>query len=136
MKRLRLALQQGLVLYLSLALLILGGMPEGVLAGLIPSGVSISDGAVTIDRAADTRAIQRVLESKVVVQRLTDMGLSVEEVQVSMDRLSPEDLHQVATSIEGVQAGSGVVGLVVVLLVVTLLVLLVIYVAQKIGESK
>jgi len=132
MKRLRLALQQGLVLYLSLVLLILGGMPENVVAGLIPSNVSVADGVVKIDRAADTQTIQRVLESKVVVQRLTDMGLSVEEVQASMGKLSPEDLHQIATNMDGVQAGGGVVGFVVVVLVLVLLILLIVYLAQRV----
>ena len=132
MKRLPLVLQQGLVLYLSLALLILGGLQENVMAALIPSNVSVADGGVKIDRAADTQKIQRVLESKVVVQRLTDMGLSVEEVQASMDKLSPEDLHQIATNMDGVQAGGGVVGFVVVVLVLVLLVLLVIYLAQRV----
>ena len=132
MKRLRLVLQQGLVLYLSLALLILGGLQESVMAGLIPSNVGVADGGAKIDRAADTQTIQRVLESKVVVQRLTDMGLSVEEVQASMDKLSSEDLHQIATNMDGVQAGGGVVGFVVVVLVLVLLVLLVIYLAKRV----
>lgn len=132
MKRLRLVLQQGLVLYLSLALLILGGLQENVMAGLIPSNVGVADGGAKFDRAADTQTIQRVLESKVVVQRLTDMGLSVEEVQASMDKLSSEDLHQIATNMDGVQAGGGVVGFVVVVLVLVLLVLLVIYLAKRV----
>lgn len=131
MKRLRLVLQQGLVLYLSLALLILGGLQENVMAGLIPSNVSVADGGAKIDRAADTQTIQRVLESKVVVQRLTDMGLSVEEVQASMDKLSPEDLHQIATNMDGVQAG-GYLGILIGLLVLVLLILLIVYLAKRV----
>lgn len=131
MKRLRLVLQQGLVLYLSLALLILGGLQENVMAGLIPSNVSVADGGAKIDRAADTQTIQRVLESKVVVQRLTDMGLSVEEVQASMDKLSSEDLHQIATNMDGVQAG-GYLGILIGLLVLVLLILLIVYLAKRV----
>lgn len=131
MKRLRLVLQQGLVLYLSLALLILGGLQESVMAGLIPSNVSVADGGAKFDRAADTQTIQRVLESKVVVQRLTDMGLSVEEVQASMDKLSPEDLHQIATNMDGVQAG-GYLGILIGLLVLVLLILLIVYLAKRV----
>lgn len=132
MKRLRLILRQGLVLYLSLALLILGGLQENVVAGLIPSNAGVADGAVPIDRAADTQTIQRVLESKVVAQRLTDMGLSVEEVQASMDKLSPEDLHQIAANMDGVQAGGGVVGAVIVVMVLVVLVLLIVYLAKRV----
>jgi uncharacterized protein DUF6627 len=132
MKRLRMALRQGLVLYLSLALLILGGLPENVAAALIPSNVGTADGGATIDRAADRQTIQRVLESKVVVQRLTDLGLSVDEVQASMDKLSPEDLHQIATNMDGVQAGGGVVGFVFVVLVLVVLVLLIVYLAKRV----
>ena len=132
MKRLRMALRQGLVLYLSLVLLILGGLPENVTAALIPSNAGGADGVATFDRATDTQTIQRVLESKVVVQRLTDMGLSVEEVQASMDKLSPEDLHQIATNMDGVQAGGGVVGFVLVVLILVALVLLIVFLAKRV----
>jgi uncharacterized protein DUF6627 len=132
MKRLRLVLQQGLVLYLSLVLLILGGLPENVTAALIPSNAGGADGVVKFDRAADTQTIQRVLESKMVAQRLTDMGMSVEEVQASMDKLSPEDLHQIAANMDGVQAGGGVVGFVIVVMVLVVLALLIVYLAKRV----
>ena len=134
MKRLR-VWQHVLVLPLSLALFILAGMPGNVMAGLTASGVSISYGTVNIDRAADVQTIQRVLDSKGVVQRLTDMGVSVGKVRASMDRLPTEDLYQIAVSMEGTQAESGVVGF-AVLLIVVLLVALVIYMANKVGAHE
>jgi hypothetical protein len=109
--------------------MVLGCLPCDLMAAMIPSGLDAAT-VTGIDRAADIQTIQRVLESKVVAQRLTDLGLSVEEVQQSMAKLTTEELHQVAMNLDGLQAG-GELGLVIGILVVVLLVILIIYLAKR-----
>lgn len=70
-----------------------------------------------------------------VMAGLTSSGVSAGKVQARMDRLPTEDLYQIAVSMEGTQAESGVVGL-VVLLIVVLLVALVAYMANKVGAHE
>jgi uncharacterized protein DUF6627 len=121
--------RKALAVYLIMALMILGCLPYDLMAGMIPS--ELEAGAVTgIDRATDIQTIQRVLESKVVAQRLTDLGLSVEEVQQSMAKLTTQELHQVAMNLDGLQAG-GELGLVIGILVVVVLVILIIFLAKR-----
>jgi hypothetical protein len=121
--------RKALAVYLILALIVLGCLPCDLMAAMIPSELDAATlGA--IDRAADIETIQRVLESKIVAQRLTDLGLSVEEVQQSMAKLTTEDLHQVAMNMDGLQAG-GELGLIIAVLVIIALVFLIIFLAKR-----
>jgi hypothetical protein len=128
-KQLQRCFRKALAIYLILALLVLGCLPYNAMAVLIPSNL---DGAaeVGLDRDADIHKIQTALESKLVQQRLTDLGLSVEEVQQSMAKLTTQELHDVASNLDALQAG-GELGLVIGVLVVVVLALLVIFLAKR-----
>lgn len=130
MKQLQRCFRQALAIYLIFALLILGSLPYNAMAVMIPSDLEGAAEAVELDRDADIQKIQTALESKLVVQRLTDLGLSVEEVQQSMAKLTTQELHDVASNLDGLQAG-GDLGLVVGVLVVVVLVLLIIFLAKR-----
>jgi hypothetical protein len=51
-------------------------------------------------RAQDLVKVQKVLETKVVKQRLEDLGLSAEEAQNRLNRLSDAQLHLLASQID------------------------------------
>jgi hypothetical protein len=114
---------KGLAVYLALALVVMGVMtalaPLSAEAMLMPSG---GTPAVADQRTADLEQIQSKLESKVVAQRLSDLGMTPQEVQDRMQSLSSEQLHQVAQNLDGVQMGGdlvlilAIVGAVVLLL--------------------
>jgi hypothetical protein len=86
-----------------------------------PPGWAMLTPAVTegeaVGRAADLQIVQRALESKIVQQRLQDWGLTGDEVQARMARLSDDDLHHMATQIDALMPGGDAgVGIVVALL--------------------
>ncbi len=130
MKCLRPLFRKALSLYLIIALMALGCLPYDLMAAMIPSELDSSGTASAIDRSADIQTIQHVLESKVVAQRLADLGLSVEEVQQSMSKLTSQELHQIASNLDGLQTG-GDFGLIIGVLVVVVLVLLIIFLAKR-----
>lgn len=130
MKQLRLYFRNALVIYLVLALMVLGCLPIDVMAAIIPSDPETAGVTVGMDRVADIQKIQTALESKLVVQRLTDLGLTVEEVQQAMAQLTTQELHDIASNLDGVQTG-GDVGLIIGVLVVVILVLLIIFLAKR-----
>ena len=130
MKRLRPLFRKALSVYLIIALMVLGCLPFDLMAAMIPSELDSSGMASAINRTADIQTIQHVLESKVVAQRLTDLGLSIEEVQQSMSKLTTQELHQVASNLDGLQTG-GDFGLIIGVLVVVVLVLLIIFLAKR-----
>lgn len=68
-------------------------------------------------RQADLVTVRRALESRVVQQRLRDLGLPAAEALSRMNGLSDEQIHQFASRLDSVQAGAdGVDTLIVVLL--------------------
>ncbi len=82
-------------------------------------------------RSADLDGVRAALESSVVRQRLLDLGLTADEAAVRIERLSDEQLHQLAANLEAVQAGGSVLGDV---LVVALIVLIVIVILELSGH--
>lgn len=130
MKELRLLFRKALCVYLIMALMVLGCLPYDLMAAMIPSELESAGMASAMNRTADIETIQHVLESKVVAQRLADLGLSIEEVQQSMSKLTTQELHQIASNLEGLQSG-GDLGLIVGILVVVVLVLLIIFLAKR-----
>lgn len=51
-------------------------------------------------RTRDLEKVQKILEMKVVKQRLEDLGLSAEEAQNRLNRLSDAQLHLLASQID------------------------------------
>lgn len=76
------------------------------------------------DRETSLKKIQTVLESKLVVQRLADFGLTEAEIRSRLSQLSDHQLHQVATRLDALQPGGDALGAVVVLLVIAILVVI------------
>jgi hypothetical protein len=111
------------LVYFSLWLISIGGFPVDGIAMLIPSDAGAVTGASSA-RATDLGTIQATLESKVVAQRLADLGMTTAEVKDRLSALSDEQLHQVAQNIDGLQPGGAlililaIIGAVVVVLAI------------------
>jgi hypothetical protein len=97
-------------------------VPQAGWAMLAPATESPSAG---MDRTQDLQTVQRALENKMIQQRLEDLGLSPEEINAKMDRLSDAQLHQMATQIDALMPG-GQLHLLVTILVVLAIILLVV----------
>jgi hypothetical protein len=122
-----------LVIYLVLALLVIStaaGPAEAMFVSAAPHQEAVSSPAVSVERAADLIKVRTALESKIVSQKLMDYGLSPDETMARVSRLSDDQVHQLATHTDSLQAGGDAVGFVVGVLVVALLVVLLIYLIQ------
>jgi hypothetical protein len=101
-----------------------------------PEGLAMLAPALTNEigadaaRMADLQTVQHVLESKVIQQRLLDLGLTAEEAQARLATLSNEELHQLALQVDALVPG-GELGLIIAILVVVLLVVLIIYLIRR-----
>ena len=110
-----------------------------MLAPAVPTGTeSVSDP----NRVMDLQTVQKILENKIVRQRLEDFGLTSEEINARLTRLSDDQLHQLATQIDAITPGGDGLGIIVALLVIAILVVLLIYLLghrisiTKQGEEK
>jgi hypothetical protein len=94
--------------FLAVALMLAGWMGAlGSLRGVAEAGVIASHGTgAAALRAADVAAVQAFLERKVVLQKLTDYGVSPEEAMAKIRSMSDQDLHRLASLSDRAAAGA------------------------------
>ncbi|VAV84466.1 hypothetical protein MNBD_DELTA01-1095 [hydrothermal vent metagenome] len=73
-------------------------------------------------RQVDEATVQRILESKAISERLESFGLTAEEVESKINRLSDSELHSFASNLESVSPGQGGAGVIIAALVIIILV--------------
>lgn len=117
----RIPLMRHISWYLIIAMFIIGITPK-VEAGIAPSEIIAMSQA---DRAADIGKIQKVLEMKMVRERLEKLGFAQDEIQNKLSSLSDQQMHNLALQIDEIKVG-GDLGIVIALLVITILVVLLI----------
>lgn len=117
------------LVYFSVWLIAIGCLPTDGMAMLIPSDVG-TGGISAGSRAADLSTIQSTLESKLVAQRLADIGLTAQEAQARLAALSDDQLHQVAQNLDGLQPGGELI-LILAIIGAVVLVLAIIGLARQ-----
>ena len=115
----RIPLMKHLSWYLIIAMFIIGIAPKAD-AGLAPSEIIAMS---QVDRAADLGKIQKVLEMKMVRERLEKLGFAQDEIQSKLSSLSDQQMHNLALQLDDVKVG-GDLGIVIALLVIAILVVL------------
>ena len=111
--------------YLVVAMFILGITPR-VFAGFSPSEV-IS--MLSFDRSSDLEKIRKVLEMKMVRERLKELGFAPDEVEKRLSQLSDHQIHQLALNLDELQVGGNGWVVLIVILLVALIVGVIIYVS-------
>ena len=110
-----------LALYLAIACFVIAGIPRDSLAYLVESQPA------SYSRGADMDKIQRVLESKMVSQRLQELGLSVDEVNSKLAGLGDAEIHQFASRLDSLMPGGDMLIDIMALLVIAILVLVILH---------
>lgn len=107
--------------YLAITVFIISITPR-VDAGIAPSEVI----ALTkVERTADIEKIQKFLETKAISERLSQFGLTQEEIQKRLNQLSDQQIHQVALQLDDLKIGKDdALGIIIALLVIVILVVL------------
>ena len=115
----RIPLMKHLSWYLIIAMFIIGIAPKAD-AGIAPSEIIVMS---QVDRAADIEKIQKVLETKMVRERLEKLGYAQEEINSRLTQLNDQQMHNLALQIDDMKVG-GDLGIVIALLVIVILVVL------------
>ena len=110
-----------LALYLSVACFVIAGIPKDSLAYLVESQPA------SYSRVADMDKIQRVLESKMVSQRLQELGLSTDEINSKLAGLGDAEIHQFASRLDSLMPGGDMLIDIMALLVIAILVLVILH---------
>jgi hypothetical protein len=115
----RIPLMKQLTWYLVIAMFIIGIAPR-VDAGLAPSEIIA---LAQVDRGADLGKIQKILETKAIGERLSQFGLTQDEVQKRLAQLSDQQIHQIALQLDDLKIGQDdVIAVIIALLVIAILV--------------
>ena len=96
-------------------------------AAFISSEASFSDNM----RQQDTATIKKVLEQKLIKQRLQALGYSGDEVTARLDKLSDNELHRFATQLDTIAAGGDGLSVIVTILVIVGIIALVLFITGK-----
>ncbi len=121
----RLILKRGLVTYLSIWILVLG-FAQNSMAMLIPSELPQAQAESVAQRDLELRKIQSLLESKLVSQRLSDLGFTAQEIQQRLAHLPDGQIHQLAQHLDSLQTGGDGLGIIIAILVIAILVVILI----------
>ena len=109
--------------YLVVAMFVIGMTPR-VYAGFSPSEVV---GFSPIDRGSDLGKIQNAIETKMIGERLKQIGLTPDEIQKKLGQLSDQQIHQLALQLDelkvGGDAGWTVLAIIIVLAAIAVLVI-------------
>ena len=109
--------------YLVLAMVVIGIVPP-VNASFLSSETMRTMGN---DRTSDLQTARVALETKLVRQRLVDLGFTAEEVGARLAQLSDQQTHQLAQKLNDVRIGQDGFGIVIGLLVIAGLVYVIYY---------
>ncbi len=124
----RIPLMKQISWYLVVAMLIIGIAPK-VNAGVVSSELVTSP---TADRVDDIAKIQKVLEMKMVKERLTQLGLNNDEVQKKIEAMSDEQLHQFALQLDEINfGGEGAFEILVLVAAILVLVIIIMHMAHR-----
>lgn len=110
-----------IAIVLAFTMLAIGTLPAKSMAYVVGSETVVAEHS----READIERIQRVLESKLVSDKLSEAGLTQEEISSKMAQLTDDEVHSFASQLESVYPGGDGVGVVIGLLVIVILVIVI-----------
>jgi hypothetical protein len=116
-----------IALVLAFTMLALGSIPTKSMAFVVGSEAAVAEHS----RAADIARIQRVLESKLVSDKLSQAGLTEEEINGKITQLSDEEVHSFASQLESVYPGGDALGVIIGLLIIVILVMVILKLSDR-----
>ena len=100
-------------------------------AMLAPAGIA-EESHFGPNREEDMRRVQHVLESKIVQQKLKDLGLNQKEINARLSLLPDNELHRMASQIDAqMPGGDAGLSIIITILVIAILVVLFLYIARR-----
>jgi len=79
------------------------------------------------DRQSDIQKIQKVLEVKMVFERLKSFGFTQDEIQARLNQLNDQQIHLMAQKLDELNVGGDGGEVVIAILLIAILVVLIIY---------
>jgi hypothetical protein len=119
--------------FLVLALTMAGWMGVlGSFRGVAVAGVIASHGTdAASSRAEEIAKVQAFLESKIVLQKLMDYGVSPDEAMAKVKSMSDSDLHRLASLTDKAAAGADSLGFLIGVAILIILIIVILKLMNK-----
>jgi hypothetical protein len=117
-------LAKWIIWYMVTVMCVIGITPR-LYAGLSPSEVMVLSQS---DRHSDLQKIQKVLESKMIRERLRQLGFSEEGIQNRLHQLTNDQIHQIALNVDELNVGGDGAAVFIIILLILILAGVIIYV--------
>lgn len=101
--------------------------PQNGEAILIPSPLPAVVPADSAARSTDLATIRSFLERKLVRQRLQDLGLTAEEIQSRLARMTDDQVRQVAGQLDSLVPGGDAGAVIIVILLLGIILFLILH---------
>ena len=115
-----------IALVVAFSMFVIGAIPAKSMAYVAGTEAVAAPG-----RAVDMAKVQRVLESRLVADKLEATGLPTAEIMPRIDRLDDDELHQFASQLDGLYPGGDALGVVIALLVIVILVMVIMKLSDR-----
>jgi hypothetical protein len=112
------------VAWYMVAVMFLFGITPKIDAGFSPSELI---GQSQINRSTDVEKIGKLLEIKMVRERLHAFGFSQEEIQTRVNQLTDDQIHQVALQLDRLNVGGDGGEVVIIILLILIIIGLIFY---------
>ena len=109
--------------YLVVAMFIIAVVPHAE-GAFVPSSPLTTNES---QRVSDLQKVQTFLETRLVQQRLEDLGFSAVEVKEKLSMLSDQQLHNYAQQLDNLRAGGDGIGFIIGVLVIIILVIVILH---------
>jgi hypothetical protein len=100
------------------------GITPRAFAGFSPSEAT----SLAFDRSSDLEKIRKVLEMRMVREKLKEFGFTANEIEKKLSELSDHQIHQISLQIDELKVGGDAWAVAVLFLLIAILIVLVIYV--------
>jgi hypothetical protein len=100
------------------------GITPRAFAGFSPSEAT----SLAFDRPSDLEKVRKVLEMKMVREKLKEFGFTTNEIEKRLNELSDDQIHQIALQIDELKVGGDGWAVAFLFLLIAILIVLVIYV--------
>lgn len=112
------------VVWYMVGIMFLLGVTPRIEAGFSPSeGINLP----ASERMVDLKKIQKVLQTKMITERLKQLGFTEESIQNRLHQLSDEQLHQLAIKLDELKVGGNGAEVVISLFVIAILIVILVY---------
>ncbi|MEW6615105.1 MAG: PA2779 family protein [Thermodesulfobacteriota bacterium] len=123
MRMMRMPFMKQVVWYLVFAMFIIGIVPRVEASFASSEAVVITKAA----RASDMEGVQKVLETKIIKERLEKLGFTQDEISNRLSQLSDYQIHKLALQLDDLKVGGDGLGVVIAILVIAILVVILLH---------